>query len=38
MNDNQNVREKYFFSPKIQVLQAKTNLYLNLLVYILICM
>ena len=30
MNDDQNVREIYFFSPKVQVLQAKMNLYLSL--------
>ena len=38
MNDDQNVREIYFFSPKIEVLQVKANLYLNLPVYSLICM
>ena len=30
--------ERYFFSLKVQILQAKMNSYFNLLVYSLICM
>ena len=37
MNDEQDGTEVYFFS-RVQMLQAKTNLYLNLPVYSLICM
>ena len=37
MNDEQDGTERYLFS-RVQMLQAKMNLYLNLPVYSLICM
>ena len=34
----QEVTERYFFFSKVQMVQVKMNLYLNLPVYSLICM
>ena len=38
MNDEEDLIKRYFFSFKVQMLQAKMNSYLNLPGCILICM